>query len=166
MIRAYLAAYGPATTDHIRNWLARGRVNIRRVRAWVAALGDRLAPVDVDGAEAWVRAEDLDELAAAHPSTAVRLLPGFDAYVLGPGTDDGRVVAPARRAAVSRQAGWISPVVIAGGVVSGTWELDGAVARIGWFKEAGKVPRVPLERETARLAQILGRELRAETKVV
>jgi hypothetical protein len=35
----------------------------------------------------------------------------------GPGSADGRVVLSARRAAVSRQAGWISPVVVAGGVV-------------------------------------------------
>ena len=166
VIRAYLAAYGPATTEHVRNWLARGRVSIRRVRGWVAALRDRLAEVEVDGEPAWVRAEDLDELAASRPSSAVRLLPGFDAYVLGPGTDDGRVVARARRAAVSRQAGWTSPVVVAGGVVSGTWELDGDTARIGWFGEAGRIPLRPLTTEVARLSAIIGRELRAETSVV
>jgi hypothetical protein len=164
VILAYLAAYGPATTLSIRNWLARGRVSIRRLRTWVGALGNRLVEVDVDGEAAWMRAEDLDELAAAQPSTAVRLLPGFDAYVLGPGTEDGRVVPPARRGAVSRQAGWISPVVVARGVVSGTWELRGETVRIGWFSDAGSAPHELLREETARLSSILGRELRSEVR--
>jgi len=166
VIRSYLAAYGPATTDNLRNWLARGRVSIRRLRAWVEGLGDQLAEVDVEGEAALVRVEDLDELAAARPSEAVRLLPGFDAYVLGPGTDDGRVVAPARRAAVSRQAGWISPVVVAAGVVAGTWELDRDTARIRWFREAGRAPRAKLAAEVARLSTIVGSDLAAEIEVV
>jgi len=120
VILAYLAAYGPATTDNLRNWLARGHINVRRLRAWVATVRDQLAEVEVAGEPNWIRADDLDELAAAKPSTAVRLLPGFDKYVLGPGTEDGHVTPAARRSAVSRQAGWISPVVVGGGVVRGT----------------------------------------------
>ena len=166
VIRSYLAAYGPATTDNLRNWLARGRVNIRRLRGWVATLGDQLAEVEVEGEPAWVRTEDLDELAAARPTTALRMLPGFDEYVLGPGTDDGRVVAAARRGDVSRQAGWISPVVICGGVVTGTWQLDAEIARVNWFGEVGRVPRGAIRDEVERLSSILGRDLRAEVSVV
>ena len=91
----------------------------------------------------------------------MRLLPGFDQYVLGPGTDDGRVVPPSRRAAVSRQSGWISPVVVAGGVVSGTWELDRDRLRVAWFGEA-QTAADALETEVARLSSILDRELRPE----
>jgi len=159
VIRSYLAAYGPATSDQIRNWLARGRVSIRRLRAWVAVMGDQLTQVEVDGEPAWIRAEDLDELAGARPSTAVRLLPGFDEYVLGPGTDDGRVIAAPRRAAVSRTAGWISPVVVAQGTVAGTWELDGDLLRVSWFNEAGRIPQRAVSAEVGRLSVILGREL-------
>lgn len=166
VIRAYLAAYGPATTDNLRNWLARGRVNIRRLRGWVAAMGDQLTQVEIDGAAAWILTEDLDELAEARPSTRVRLLPGFDEYVLGPGTEDGRVVAPPRRAAVSRAAGWISPVMVARGVVSGIWQLDGEVARVSWFGEAGRVPRGAIRDEVERLSSLLGRDLRAVVSVV
>jgi len=96
----------------------------------------------------------------------MRLLPGFDQYVLGPGTTDGHVVPAARRAAVSKQSGWISPVVVAGGIVKGTWELDGDQVRVGWFKEAGKPPRSQLEAEVERLAAILDRDLRLEVSLV
>ena len=91
----------------------------------------------------------------------VRLLPGFDQWVLGPGTADGHVVPSGRRAAVSKQAGWIAPVVVVGGVVSGTWELDGDQARVAWFREAGRPPRVALGAEVVRWSTILGRDLRA-----
>jgi hypothetical protein len=166
VILAYLAAYGPATATNLRNWLARGRIGARLLRTWFGALGDQLAEVEVDGERAYVRAEDVDELASARPTTAVRLLPAFDEYVLGPGTEDGHVVPPARRAAVSRQSGWISPIVVGGGAVRGTWALDGDVVRIDWFKEAGRVPTDDVAAEAARLSSILGRELRAATDIV
>ena len=165
VIVAYFGAYGPATIANFGNWLSRGRVSARRIRTWFGALGDRLAEVKVDGERAYVLAEQLDELASARPTAAVRLLPGFDQYVLGLGTEDVHVVPAARRAAVSRQSGWISPIVVAGGVVRGTWALDGDHLRIAWFSEAGRPPRNALEAEVARLSSILDREVRAAISV-
>ncbi len=72
----------------------------------------------------------------------------------------------ARRSAVSRQSGWISPVVVAGGVVAGTWELDREIIRIDWFREAGRLPRRALGDEVARLETIFGRDLRAELRLI
>ncbi len=165
-IRAYLGAYGPATMDAFGNWLAGGYFGKRQLRAWFGELEPQLAEVDVDGQRAFVLAEHLDELVATPPTTAVRLLPGFDQYVLGPGTGDARVVPAPRRAAVSRQAGWISPVVVVVGRVAGTWELDGNQARISWFGDGGRPPRTALGAEVARLASILERDLAPEVVVV
>src|SRR5947199_32523 len=81
------------------------------------------------------------------PSAAGRLLPGFDQYVLGPGTGDARVVPSAHRAEVSKQCGWIAPVVVRGGVVCGTWELDMDQVRVAWFAESGRLPRSALRAE-------------------
>jgi len=164
-IVAYFGAYGPATFEAFGHWLAGGWFGKRRLRAWFEALGDRLAEVEVEGQRVHVLAEHLDELAATKPTTAVRLLPGFDQYVLGPGTADGHVVPAARRAAVSKQSGWIAPVVVAGGTVKGTWELDGDQVRVGWFKVAGKLPRTQLEAEVERLSSILDRGLRSEVSL-
>jgi hypothetical protein len=96
----------------------------------------------------------------ARPTGAVRLVPGFDQYVLGAGTQDPLVVPAGRRAAVSRQSGWISPVVLVDGRICGTWELDREEARIAWFSEAGRPPRRALDTEVSRLSSILGRDLR------
>lgn len=165
-IAAYLGAYAPATADAFGNWLAGGWFGKRQLRAWFQELGDRLAEVELGGERMYVLADDLDELAATKPTSAVRLLPGFDQYVLGPGTADGHVTPWARRAAVSRQAGWISPVVVVGGAVCGTWELDGELVRVSWFGEAGRPPRRALEEQVARLGSILERDLGSVVSLV
>jgi hypothetical protein len=107
----------------------------------------------------------VDELVSSKPTETLRLLPAFDQWVLGPGTDDTHVIPPGRRAAVSRTAGWIAPVVVAGGVVSGTWELDRDTVRVGWFAESGRPRRRELDAEVERLGSILGRPLKTELVV-
>jgi hypothetical protein len=108
-----------------------------------------------DGEAAYLLREDLDDLAATSASTAVRLLPGYDQWVLGPGTADAHVVPPARRTLVSRKAN----LVIAGGLVSGTWSLVDDQVVTAWFSEAGPPAQAALADEVARLALILERPL-------
>ena len=161
-LMAYFSAYGPSTTNGFRNWLSRGMTPTKQVKGWVAELGDRLATVDLAGEPAYVPAEHLDELAMTAPSRSVRFLGGFDQWVLGPGTDDPHVIASARRTAVSRTAGWIAPVVVTGGVVTGTWEADGGTLRVAWFREAGTQPTAKLRAETKRMEGIVGRAFTLE----
>lgn len=162
-IAAYLKAYGPATADAFGKWIGSGRISTRTVRSWFAELGTRCAEVEVEGERSYVLTEDLDELCSTKPSRTVRLLPGFDQFVMGPSTKDGHVTPAKRRTAVSLQAGWISPVVLVGGTVRGTWALDGAQARIAWFKEAGPVPQPSIRAEVKRLSAIVGRDLEPVT---
>jgi hypothetical protein len=165
-IVAYLRAFGPATAETFGQWLSGGWFGKTQLRTWFAALGNRVAEVEVDGEPMSVAAEDLDELATTKPSRVVRLHAGFDQWVLGPGTGDTRVIPPGRRAAVSRTAGWISPVVTVGGVVSGTWSLDGDALLIEWFREMTERPRAAIEAEVDRLGAIVGRNLQATVRVV
>lgn len=164
-IASYLRAYGPANADAFSHWIGPGRIGKRRVQAWFEALGPRLAEVEVGGERAYVLAEDLDELMSTRPTRALRLLPGFDQFVMGPGTGDGHVVTARRRTAVSKQSGWIAPVVLAGGVVRGTWGLAGNRVQVAWFKEAGAVQRTPLRAEVKRLSAIIGRDLEVEVSL-
>jgi Winged helix DNA-binding domain len=122
---AYLGVFGPATPERFDAWLTQGASKKAAVRSWFADLGDRLATVEVDGKSAFLLASDVDDLGGTSPTQTVRLLPAFDQYVLGPGTKAEEILAASRRAKVSRTAGWISPVVVAGGRVAGTWELNG-----------------------------------------
>jgi hypothetical protein len=123
VVRDHLAAFGPATPESFDAWLLRGATRRADLRRWFAALGDEIASVDVEGRAALVLRADVDALAATRPrSGTVHLLPGFDQYVLGPGTNDPVVVPVESRGLVSRAGGWISPVVLLDGHVAGTWE--------------------------------------------
>ncbi|GEA89518.1 hypothetical protein CCE01nite_34670 [Cellulomonas cellasea] len=153
-VEAYVRAYGPASAANLAHWLSQGLgVRQTQLRAWVGVCGERLTTVSVDGEERWVHRDDLDGLAAARPSDAVRLLPRYDQWVLGPGTADERVVPPAVRARVSRGA----DLVLVGGVVARTWTVAGGTVTTSCDADA-PAPR-GLDEEVARLAAILGRPL-------
>jgi Winged helix DNA-binding domain len=108
-----------------------------------------------------VLSADLDELTVTPATSAVRLLPGYDQWVLGPGTADPHVVPPARRKLVSRKAN----LVIVGGAVSGTWTLTDDEVVTAWFAEAGRAPKTALADEVQRLATILDRPLRTRVEM-
>jgi len=154
-ILAYVGAYGPTTASSFGAWLAAGWSRKRQLVGWFDGLRDRMAEVDVEGERAYVLAEHLEELLATRPTRAIRLLGGFDQYVLGAGTADEHLVAAAHRSAVSRQAGWISPVVLVDGRVGGTWRLDGSGIAIDWFPETERPRSDVIDAEMARLAAIL-----------
>jgi hypothetical protein len=154
-IVAYLRTYGPATLDHVHYWLGNGlSAGRKRLDNWFSGLGDRLVAVDVEGTTAYVAHEDLDALATAAPSEAVRFLPGHDQWVIGPGTKDRHVTPSSRRDVMTRKA---NPVIV-GGVVCGTWARKGDELTVTWLDERRR-PDELIEQEAARLAGILGRDL-------
>jgi hypothetical protein len=156
-VTTYARSYGPATVDGLQHWLgdnlSAGR---RRIDRWFAGLvaEGRLVAVDVEGESAYVAREDVDDLAAARPSSAVRLLPGHDQWVMGPGTKDEHVVPADRRTPVTRKAN----LVIAGGVVAGTWSARGEELTVTWL-DPTRPPTAALEEQTTRLADLLDRPL-------
>lgn len=77
--------------DRLYYWLGNGLGGRKKIQSWVTNVGDRLAPAEVDGQDAHIVREDLEELRNM-PSAAVRLLPAYEQWVLGPGTADAHVV--------------------------------------------------------------------------
>jgi winged helix DNA-binding protein len=161
-VEMYFRAYGPATPDHLRYWLGdalgAGR---KRIQSWIAAFGDRLAAVDIEGDSTYVLREHLEDLTSTAATNTIRLLPAYDQWVLGPGTADPHVVPPARRTLVSRQAN----IVIAGGRVSGTWSVTDDQVVVAWFTEAAPPARDALAEGLSRLATILDRPLQATVQM-
>lgn len=151
-VEAYLEAYGPATRDALHHWLGDGlSAGTRRIDGWLAGLADRVVEVDVEGTPALLLRDDVDDLLTTEPSDAVRLLPGHDPWVMGPGTQDEHVVPAARREAMTRKA---NPV-LEGGVVRGTWTRRGDEVRVTWLDGRPR-PVAAIAREVERLAGILG----------
>jgi hypothetical protein len=168
VIPAYLGAFGPAPIEVFDQWLTRNGSRKAALKAWFAALASdgEIAAVTVDGEPCYARSGDIEEIAATDPSTDVRLLPAFDQYVLGPGTKSTLIIDPARRGEISRAAGWISPVVIAGGRIAGTWQAPGSVLDVALFPEAGTVPPTALQAEADHLALHAGTPLTVITRQV
>ncbi|MUN35913.1 winged helix DNA-binding domain-containing protein [Actinomadura litoris] len=152
VVHAYLGAHGPATPDQFDTWLMRKGNRKRDVKAWFAAAEDGLATVEVEGVPMYVRERHRDELLATEPTSSVRLLGGFDQYVLGAGTGATYLIPAEHRGAVSRTGGWISPVVLHEGRVAGVWEDDGGEIAVTAFED---IPADLLEEEKARMRSLL-----------
>ncbi|WP_040796320.1 winged helix DNA-binding domain-containing protein [Nocardia higoensis] len=154
-IRGYLGAYGPAGPEVFDAWLTRNSLRKTVVRSWFTALGDALTPVEVEGRAAYLLTEHAGELAAVEPSREVHLLGPFDQYVLGPGTADTELLPKAHRGGVSRTAGWIAPLVVDAGRITGTWEFDGDEVIVSMFGDA-PLPK-GFDDALERLARATGR---------
>nr|WP_221333575.1 winged helix DNA-binding domain-containing protein [Nocardia transvalensis] len=151
VVSTYLGAYGPATQDAFSAWLLRGALPKSTVRRWFTALGASLTEVDVEGRRAWLRTEDADDLAATTPDASVHLLGPFDQYILGPGTNDPALLPPAHRPKISRTAGWISPLVLTAGRITGTWDTTPDTLTVTMFD--GNPPPTTLESELAAISR-------------
>ena len=119
VLRRYLAAYGPAKVAEVSRWWgflgADGKRAVERVRG-------ELCEVEVDGEPAYALERDRGELRNAAPVPGVRLLPGFDQYVLNASVGAERFLPHARhRRQVFRNQGWISAVLLVDGRMAGVW---------------------------------------------
>ena len=119
LLRRYLRAFGPATTTDFALWIGISLTEARDI--WAREQAD-FTPVNVQGWEAAVLREDLDELAeAGFERPLVRLLPYFDSFLLGH-KEREHLLAREHRPKVYRAQGWIAPVVLVDGRVAAIWE--------------------------------------------
>jgi uncharacterized protein YcaQ len=160
VLRTYLRAYGPAPREQFQRWF--GMTSPAEAGRWIAALGDGVCEVDVEGVRGWMLAADVDAAAAAGPSGVVRLLPGFDHYVVAAPRDAEAVLPAAQRARVYRPQGWLSPVLLVDGRMVGVWSHDVRSDRVAItvepFAPVGSEVRAGVEAEAERLATFLGGE--------
>ena len=162
--RRYLAAFGPATEHDLARWWNGGGVST--ARKWIAALGDEVVPVDLAGCRAWMLAKHVRELRDLPPVRSVRLLPGFDQYVVASSCHVNHLMPGDLRSRVFRPQGWISPVLLVNGMIQGTWRHATKGSRVEVTIEPFvKLPawvRRGAEEEAERLAEFLGGELKLE----
>jgi hypothetical protein len=141
----YLGAHGPATPEDLAAWSGLRAWDARR--AW-GLVADRLTEVETRGGTMWRlrsrRAETSPDL--------VRLLPMFDAYLLGWRSRD--LVLPNRhRRRVIPGGGVIHRAVVADGVVRGTWSGEANDDRL-------RVTVSPFGRPSPALREALAAEAR------
>ena len=119
LVLRYLQAYGPATPEDLAAWSG---MPISRIRPAWPRIADQLLEVEVAGSPAWMLktyAAWLDE--PPTPAPIVRLLPGFDIYLLGYQNRD--LAVPRQHAKrINAGGGILHPVLLVDGRAVGIWK--------------------------------------------
>ncbi len=162
LTRRFLGAYGPATYRDLARWWGGGG-GLSTARQWIASLEEEVCPVDLDGTPAWMLAKHAREARDMPPIRSVRLLPGFDQYVVAASCHAERLLPGDLRSRVYRPQGWISPVLLVNGRMEGIWrhEIRGSRVEVGIepFVKAPVWVRRAAGLEAERLAAFLGSTL-------
>lgn len=159
--RRFVTTYGPVPADEIARWWSEGgSVGARRL---LRSFEGEFVEVDVEGTPAWVRTDHVRKIATLEPSRIVRLLPGFDQYMIGSTKHSARLMPGDHRARVHRQSGWVSAVLTVDGMLEGVWSWVRAGSKVNvtiepFRKQPGWVRR-GAESEAERLAAHLGADL-------
>jgi hypothetical protein len=118
LARRYVAAYGPATIDDLSAWSG---LSMAEARTAVAGAKASLSEVTIQGQPAFLL-KGRTRRAPTTRSSFVRLLPAFDAYLLGYRRRDLAVPAALQRR-LQRGGGWLHPAIIVNGRAIGAWAL-------------------------------------------
>lgn len=163
LARRYLAAYGPAEPDDFAAWSGLSMSDGRE--AWRSIAHD-LIDVEVAGRPAWMLKEQLSRLDEfPTPAPIVRLLPGFDTYLLGYRSRN-LVVSPEYARRINAGGGMITPTLVIDGRAAGIWKLKRQKNSLDVVLEPfeGLAPemRLALEAEVQDIGRFLGMPARLQ----
>jgi DNA glycosylase AlkZ-like len=160
--RRFLRAYGPVSA-HALGFL--GVKSLDERRALLDALSDELVPVEVEGAQAWLHAADVE---LPEPAPSVRLLPQWDCYVLGFREREHLLAGAAKElywdTRWRKEGRYETPVgfanVLVDGAIAGKWERcvrRGALeVEVRLAERFSRPQKDELAAEAARVATVLG----------
>jgi hypothetical protein len=156
--RRYWRTFGPATRDDFARWWG---VEVKDIRPAYDRLLPELAEVSIEGKKAWALAGTVEGLRAMRDPQMVRLLPGFDPYVVSVNaTHRPYIMLPAFRDKISRKGAWISPVVLVDGRTAGVWQHEikrgRLLVRVEPFETFTPQIEQGVEAEAQRLGEFLG----------
>jgi Winged helix DNA-binding domain len=154
LARRYFAAYGPATVDDLSAWSG---IAMAEARLAVVGAKPSLADVTIQGQPGFVLKDRLRQVTA--PATPqVRLLPAFDAYLLGYRQRD-LAVTPALQRRLQRGGGWLHPAVVVNGRALAAWSLrkaaGGGRLQIEATEPISRAVRAGIEAEVADIGRFL-----------
>jgi hypothetical protein len=155
----YVASHGPVTERDLAGWCNQ---NLTFAREAIALAGDAVTTETIGG-QAYLVAADRPEPARGTP---VRLLPGFDEYVLGYKDRSAPMTADEELRVVPGKNGMFLGTVVVGGLVVGTWNRKTAGKRTVVTVAPFGTPSASRRREVERAATRYGRFLDTETTVI
>lgn len=161
--RRYLHTYGPARPNEFREWFGSATFKTADARALFESLGD-LEEVEVEGHHAYVVAGDTH---FPEPVGSVRLLPEYDAYIMGFRERDHLVPDETRAQIAAHGRGkYEGPAgvrfLLIDGIAVGLWERKKKARqvelRVTLVRPLHKLERTALADEAERIGAFLGLE--------
>lgn len=165
VIQRFTAAYGPTTPRAFVRWFGARQPKPETLKQLEAVFEAELAAVSIEGERAWGRADDIArdwEL----PRSQVRLLPQYDAYLLGGRFGREQILSAAARERVfsyknGRFEGAVGlPILLIGGRVAGIWERKQRrktiALRVEPFEPLTGAQRAALDAEAERIGAFYG----------
>ncbi|MEV5765304.1 winged helix DNA-binding domain-containing protein [Micromonospora sp. NPDC052213] len=162
LARRYVRGHGPVTDREFAGWTG---LTLTDARRGLAAAGDALARVRVDGQEVLVDAA-LPDAPRAPVDDDPLVLPGFDEYLLGYKDRSLMLDAAHRDAIVPGGNGVFQATVVRGGRVVGTWKRtvgrDRVAVSVRPLAPLDAAQRAGVERALGRYATFLDRALHVD----
>lgn len=161
LARRHVRGHGPAGPPDLAAWAGISLTRARRAFELIAA---ELAEAPGPGGSAWMLVEAAGELGPDDRERTVRLLPSFDAYLLGWASRD-LVLAAEHAKQVQAGGGMINASIVVDGQVVGTWHQQrragGVNIVLAPFQPLSRSVRSALDEEIADIGRFLGVPARA-----
>jgi len=160
LARRYFAAYGPATVEDLNAWSG---IAMADARSAVVGAKSILIGVTIQGQAGFVLKARLKRVTTS-ATPQVRLLPAFDAYLLGYRRRD-LAVPPSLQRRLQRGGGWLHPAVVVNGRAVAAWSLHKSGSRgqvqVQAFERIPRAVRAGIEAEVADIGRFLDLHLMA-----
>jgi hypothetical protein len=160
VLRRYLAAFGPATHRDFAAWISGSHLKAKDAKELLDSIADELEEVEVEGRAAWLLAGRERRAPAIE---GVRLLPEYDAYVMGFREREQLFSAEAVARTKAHGKGKLEGPgavswLLVDGVVAGTWSRKRSgsklVLRVEPFRRLPAGRRGELDAEVDRVAAL------------
>ncbi len=115
--RRHLQAHAPAEPRDLATWAG---LSVAEAREAYRSIAGELVEVRVQGAPAWMLADQRDAVGRAAASPQVTVLPVFDGYLLGH-RSRALVVADEHAHHILPGGGWLNPTVLVDGLAVALW---------------------------------------------
>jgi hypothetical protein len=158
LARRYLEACGPATPDDFASWSG---ISIGQARAGFEAISNDLLEVHTTDSQAWMLASHSAWLDGPFDDPIVRLLPRYDAYLLGY-QSRAFMVSASYATRIHPGGGQIKSTLIIDGRAAGVWSTeckrDSATIIVEPFEPIRANILPELEAEVQDIGRFLGQE--------
>ena len=160
LARRYLSAYAPTTPEDYGTWSG---LPVKEVRSAFESIKKELLKIDVDGTPMWMPQTHggLLDQAMSDESPAIRMLGGFDPYLLGYRTRD-LGVEPDLLKRVHPGGGIIRPTILVDGRAVATWARKRTGRKlsiiVSQFESLSDDVRAGIDEEVEDIGRFLGLE--------